>query len=145
MTMEDVRLGVFDPKKLKASLQFQFMQTFRPVGGIGTIASFDLNIPGLIKIKSCRLRRREGESIRLTTGRLDDGRGFSVEIPRWLRQAILDGAIAAIRANLEIDLAALQMDAASAEEPDQETAGLARMLKKAPSTWLPKMDEPWLS
>src|SRR5688500_6330813 len=93
------------------------MQTFRPVGGVGTIASFDLNIPGLIKIKSCRLRRREGESIRLTTSRLDDGRGFSVEMPRWLREAILEGAIAAIRANLEGDLAVLEMDGPEDDTP----------------------------
>jgi hypothetical protein len=145
MIMDDVQQDdIFDRDKLKRALRFIYLKALQPVGATGTIATFEVSIPGLLKIKGCSLRRRTGEPIRLVSGRLDNCGGFAVELRGWLRDAVFEGAIAALRAKLQKDLVALAKDTARAEEADDDTAGLERVLSKAPATWLPKTEEPWL-
>lgn len=111
--MEDVqRDDIFNRANLRRSLRFVHLKTFRRAGGIGTIAAFEVTIPGLLKLRDCKLRRRTGEPLRLVTGRLECG-GFAVELRPWLCEAILEGAVAALREKLQNDLAALAIDAAS--------------------------------
>ena len=87
--MEDVQQDdIFNRDNLKRGLQFIYLKALQPVGATGTIATFEVSIPGLLKIKGCSLRRRTGEPIRLVSGRLDGGDGFAVDLRGWLRDAI---------------------------------------------------------
>ena len=110
--MDDVlRDDIFNRANLRRSLRFVHLKTF------GTIAAFEVTIPGLLKLRDCKLRRRTGEPLRLVTGRLECG-GFAVELRPWLCEAILEGAVAALREKLRNDLAALAIDAAGVGEVD---------------------------
>ena len=114
--MEDVQQDdIFNRENLKRALRFIYLKALQPVGATGTIATFEVSIPGLLKIKGCSLRRRTGEPIRLVSGRLDGDNGFAVELRCWLRDAVFEGAIAALREKLANDLAALDKDSERAE------------------------------
>jgi hypothetical protein len=114
---EDIQQDdIFDRENLRRSLRFIYLKALQPAGATGTIATFDVAIPGLLKIKRCSLKRRTGEPIRLVTARLEQDGGFSVELRGWLRDAVLSGAVAAVRSKLEGELSALDMDAAKAED-----------------------------
>jgi hypothetical protein len=115
--MEDLQEDdIFNRENLRRALRFTQLKTFQPVGGAGTIADFEVTIPGLLKLRDCKLRRRAGDPIRLTTGRLDSG-GFAVELRSWLRDAILAGAIAAVREKYQKELDALEAVDEEADVP----------------------------
>jgi hypothetical protein len=117
MVMEDIQEDdIFNRENLRRSLRFIYLKALQPVGATGTVATFEVTLPGLLKIRDCKLRRRTGEPLRLTTGRLDNDGGFAVELRPWLRDAILAGAVAALREKLQNDLAALAKDTARAED-----------------------------
>jgi hypothetical protein len=138
MTMEDVQQDdIFNRDNLKRALRFIYLKALQPVGATGTIATFEVSIPGLLKIKGCSLRRRTGEPIRLVSGRLDGGDGFAVDLRGWLRDAIFEGAIAALREKLANDLAALEKVDVKAEDvtpsyvPGLDVAALPAQLMRA--------------
>jgi len=61
--MEDVqRDDIFNRANLRRSLRFVHLKTFRRAGGIGTIVAFEVTIPGLLKLRDCKLH---GERARL--------------------------------------------------------------------------------
>jgi hypothetical protein len=138
MTMDDPQTDdIFNRDILKRALRFIYLKALQPVGVTGTIATFEVSIPGLLKIKGCSLRRRTGEPIRLVSGRLDGDNGFAVELRGWLRDAIFEGAIAALREKLQKDLVALEKDGERGEAdvlphvPGLDVAALPAQLMRA--------------
>jgi hypothetical protein len=114
--------GLLDRRIITRSLWIANLEIQRPLHEVGKLASFDVAIPRLMTIKDCRLRRREGEAVRLTTGRLEDGRGFAVEMQKWLRLAILDAAVAAVSERAAV--------APRDDAGDDDVAGLARFMSE---------------
>jgi hypothetical protein len=98
-------------------------ETFRPHGGYGILAKFDVSIAGVLTIKAMRLRKSVGGEPRIVTARLENVGGFSVEIRKWLRRIILQMAIDKLR-EAENDLEFVDE---SPNEPNDD-AGLTRML-----------------
>jgi hypothetical protein len=137
MVMEDVQEDdIFNRENLQRALRFVNLKAFHPVGGCGTIATFEVTLPGLLKIRDCKLRRRAGEPLRLTTGRLDHDGGFAVELRSWLRDAILAGGVAALREKYQKELAALEaVDEAETDAlphvPGIDVAALPAQLMRA--------------
>jgi hypothetical protein len=118
VTPEAPRGSIFNREKLIHSLRFYYLKPLKPLDAIGTVAKFEVAIPHLLQIRGCELRRRPGEALRLSTSRMENSDDFAVELPKWLRAAILKGAIARLRAKLEHD------DAAEVDD----AAGLARFI-----------------
>lgn len=103
-----------------------------------------MELADLLRVRGCRLRRKSDGSLALNAGLLEGGGGFAFDLRPWLRRAIVGGAIEALRGKLQKELVALEKNGGKADEPDDDTAGLERVLSKAPATWLPKTVEPWL-
>lgn len=99
-------METFDRDAVKKALRFTRFVPLQPLDGVGTVSLFDVEIPGLIKILDCKLRRRQGEPLKFVGQRIEGG-GFAVDMPRWLCAAILEGAVAALRERLRGDLATL--------------------------------------
>lgn len=108
--MDDVQQDdIFNRANLKRALRFEHLKTHQPPGGVGVIASFSVTIPGLMKIRWCSLQRSAGEGTKLVVGRSDRAGGFAVELRGWLRGAIYDEAVKAVRERVKKDLAALEV------------------------------------
>lgn len=133
--MSDVREDdIFNKENIRRSLRFTNLKAHHPRGGVGTLASFEAEIPGLLTIRDCRLRRRAGEPIRLTTARIDGADGFAVETQPWLHYAIRTGAVRTLREKCGIDLALLENDTAKDDTPpivpDLDAASLPAQLMR---------------
>lgn len=118
---------IFNKEHLRRALRFEHLKTHQPAGGVGVIASFEVSLPGLMKIKWCALQRNAGEGTKLVVGRSDRAGGFAVEMRGWLRSAIYEEAVKAVRERVKKDLAALEAVDVGAED-DEDTAGLERVL-----------------
>jgi hypothetical protein len=146
MVMDDVQEDdIFNRANLKRALRFEHLKTFQPAGGVGVIATFSVTIPGLMKIKWCSLQRACGEGTKLVVGRTDRSGGFAVEMRGWLRGAIYDEAIKAVRERVKKDLAALEAVDETETDPPMHVPGLdvsalpeqlMRAPRKAKSSWL---------
>lgn len=142
---DDVQLrdDIFNKENLQRSLRFEHLKTFQPAGGVGVIATFEVSLPGLMKIKWCALHRNAGEGTRLVVGRSDRAGGFVVELRPWLRGAIYDEAIKAVRERVKKDLAVLETVDVDVEDdvpphvPGIDVAALPAQLMRAPLTRAP--------
>jgi hypothetical protein len=137
VTMEDDPQNddIFNRANLKRALRFEHLKTHQPPGGVGVIASFSVTIPGLLKIRWCSLQRSAGAGTKLVVGRSDRAGGFAVELRGWLRGAIYDQAIKAVRERVKKDLAALEaVDEAESDVtqvPGVDVAALPAQLLRA--------------
>ena len=123
--LDDVQQDRLYREGILRRLRFISLKHFEPVGGIGTLATFEVAIAGLLKIRACRLHRREGQPLRLVTSRVEGIGGFAVELQPWLRNAITEGAINVMRRKLEPQLAAVnRTDTAT----DGDTSGVRRFV-----------------
>lgn len=135
--MEDVQQDdIFNRANLKRALRFEHLKTYQPAGGVGMIATFSVTIPGLLKVKWCSLQRNAGEGTKLVVGRSDRAGGFAVEMRGWLRSAIYEEAVKAVRKRVENDLAALEAVDVEAEDappyvPGVDVSALPAQLMRA--------------
>lgn len=109
---------MFDRKEVRESLRFLNMKAHHPPGGIGTVATFEVELADLLRIRSCRVRRKLDGSLTFCGGVLEGGGGFAFDLRPWLRRAIVGGAIEALRGKLQKDLAYLEKDTAREDETD---------------------------
>ncbi|OPH84438.1 hypothetical protein [Nitrobacter vulgaris] len=115
---EDAVEEIFDRKEVRESLRFLNVKALHPPGGIGTLATFEVELADLLRMRGCRLRRKSDGSLALNAGLLEGGGGFAFDLRPWLRRAIVGGAVEALRGKLQKDLVALEKDTARAEEAD---------------------------
>jgi hypothetical protein len=99
---------MFDRKGVRESLRFLNVKALHPPGGIGTIATFEVELADLLRIRSCRMRRKLDGSLTFCGGVLEGGGGFAFDLRPWLRRAIVGGAIEALRGKLQKELVALE-------------------------------------
>jgi hypothetical protein len=137
-TTEDVQQDdIFNREHLRRALRFEHLKTYQPAGGVGMIATFSVTILGLLKIRWCSLQRAFGEGTKLVVGRSDRSGGFAVELRGWLRGAVFEEAVKAVRERLKKDLAALEdveVEAADVKPPyvqGLEVAALPEQLMRA--------------